>query len=705
MSTIVAEAKREQPEQGAELALAAPPTTTAAHPTPSHNPAVKPQATPTPHVAITENTPGFKGADFEKSNRIHIKDGSLFYNGFLTLNPRELEPTPEKEKLLKEKLALTLTVNNPSFYEDRDRLAVALNLAQILPVSLEAQHSKLLEQVKKYNDQVESGADAGLQKQLNDKQHPFAAIVRDTVEKPAKDPVGVETLKNGVAIYLLMREKLTRLNFRNPLTSYVPHTRTPDQVLSDLGEKIGVSPLAVREAALKGGIDGVGQLLGLDAAYIADVKQLTNQAASQEFSLNLIEHWHLGRQLLKDQVSTFAQKIATGLEAHITHITAEARARFHNFFDVAAPIKQEENRIAEALNLVDPIQRALMFKLGYEICYTPDVTADGIAFFPGIYGLHRKAANDLRDTQGTYHIYFSGRGDLKGSMRTLVHEIAHNLWPEQFTPQAVARIDTLATNDGNRYAAWQSITGDVANFTNFEKFVRAYNAGNAAEKAAVIQSANAWLAPKGLTVDGLFPYLRDAHDFQYLVKHAYDTLRIEGARYAVSGYDSSHERFREIISRYAELRQVEYKSQPELLHFLAPGMNEIWETEYLPHLHRVYDGLMQVAPSKNTIAGQMQSGLEGTTPVTADGWVAPKVEQRPEPPPAAPTVPMPGALAVPPSPTSSAPTQNGNADACMGEGAAPDTNVVTNSIELNPQTLAAMSALGLDTSGFASGRG
>ena len=666
MTTVIAAAKREQPEQAALGAVAGVTT-----PTPSTNPAVRPQPTPAPHVTITSATPGVDPLDFERADRIHVKDGSLFLDGYLVLHPHEL--APENEPKLREKMALTYSVNNPSFYESRDRLAVALNLAQILPVSLDAKHSKLSQEISKFNAQVDSGADTDLAKALTDKQHPFAAIVRDTIEKPAKDPVGVETLKNGIGIYLLMRQKLTSLGYRNPLVSYVTHARTPDQVLSDLGEKIGITPLAVRQAALNGGLEGVGQLLGLEPAYVADVKQLVEKASTQEFSLNLIEHWHLGRQLLKNQDASFEQKIATGMEARITARIAEGRARVHNFFDVPDPIKHEEVRIAQALNLVEPIQRALMYKLGYEICYTPEVTADNIAFYNGIYGLHRKAANDLRDTNGTYHIYFSGRGDLKGSLRTLVHEIAHNLWPEQFTAEEVKKIDALATSDDQRLTNMNRLMDEK--FPELEKFVKAYQVGSDAEKMAIAAEADAYFKPYGVHMDAhILGYVQNAHDLQFLVKHAYDTLRIEGALYTKSGYDSPHERFREIISRFAELKQVEYASQPQLLNFVVPGLNQVWENEYLPHLQRVYDGLAQGAPAKNTITAQMETSREGLAPAgpMADG-VAPKVEQRPAP--IAPTQPKPG-----------------NGDACMAEGT-PDTRVLADSIALNPQTVSAMSAL------------
>src|SRR5262249_25150864 len=152
---------------------------------------------------------------------------------------------------------------------------------------------------------------------------------------------------------------------------------------------------------------GVGRLFGLDPRYVTDVKKLADYASTQDFGYNIVEHWHLGRQLLGLD-APLEQKILAGKDARITAKLHEYRARQHNFYDVPEPIKKEESRIAQALELVEPIQRKLAFALGYEICFSPEMTADDIAFHKGIYGLHRKTSNDLSDVRGTYRIYFSG---------------------------------------------------------------------------------------------------------------------------------------------------------------------------------------------------------------------------------------------------------------------------------------------------------
>lgn len=573
------------------------------------------------HRVMDGNLPGVNAQDFQRDNRIHVKDGSLFVSPYLVVHPREL--APENEPTLKAKLNLTYSINNPHFYESNDRAAIALNLGQLLPVSLKATESKLLDSIKKYNAQVEGGPDAELTRQVADKHAPFAAIVRDAVEQPAKDPVGMETLKNGLSMYLLMREKVTRAGFKNKLTTYVTRKGTPDQVLADLAEKTGVAPLTIREAALKGGVDGVGQALGLEQSFVDEVKQITDYAAQHDFSYNAVRHWHLGRQLPEGANASLQEKVAIGQEARVLHTIDTLRREARQHFDVPDAIKTQEKQVADALMLTEPVQRALMHKLGYEVCYTPEVNADAIAFFPGIYGLHRKSANNKNDIGGTYRIYFSGHGDMKASHRTLVHEVAHNLWPAEFSAEEQKKIDALAKSDAVRLEQLNKIL--TQDFGAFDKLVRAYKAGNAQEQAAVSAAAQERYAPFGVSIDAnVLGHLRDAHDLKYLVKHATETLSEEGIRYTRSNYDSPTERFREMISRFAELKQVELRGEPQLLQFVAPGMNAIWENHYLPHLERVYQ---RVAAKEAAGTSSMAREEAAVAPVAT-----PKVEERPRAP-------------------------------------------------------------------------
>lgn len=606
--------------------------------------------------------PGAEGMDFVRANRIHVEHGSLFVDPYLVIHPRELDP--KNEAPLRQKMQLTYSINNPSFYEAPERVAIALNLGQLVPVSLGAKRSKLLDEVKKFNGQVDSGADAGLVQQAGDKRAPFNAIVRDTLENPEVDPVGLELLKNGLSIYLLLREKLTQNHYLNTISEYVQRSNTPDQVLNDLADKTGVTPQQIREAALQGGLEGVGQLLGLDPKYVADVKNLSEYAAQHDFGYNLVEHWHLGRQL-KGIEAPLQEKLATGMEARITAKIGEYRARVRHYYDVPEPIQQEEERIArDDMSVLEPIQRKLMFALGYEICHTPENTADAIAFHKGVYGLHRKAANDLSDIDGTYRIYYGGHGSREKAVGTLAHEVAHNFWPNYFDAAQVREIDQLAGSDANRFTQLQKLMD--TDFEKFETLFHAYQAGNPQEKAAVLAATNEQFAQYGITFDQLFPYMVDAKSFRFMVWDACDVLHVEGGRYNRSGYDTPQERFREVISRFAEMRQVSHRDNPGVMRFLAPGLTQVWEEHYIPHLERVYQDVVTHRANHAGVGAAPASMADVALNTAHDEQ--PKVKETVKP----------------------AGTSVGvNADSSD----APRHQVLANTVALNPTTLAGLDAL------------
>ncbi len=563
---------------------------------------------------MTGAAAGIDTLDFVRDNRIHIKHGSQFIDGYLVIHPREL--APESEPTLREKLKLTFSVQHPSFYENKDQKAIALGLAQLIPTSLAAKHAQQQANIAAINQEVATGIDAQTKKQLDDRAHPMTANVNEFSTKPTTDAVGMETLKNGLSMYLLMREKLTQAGFLNPLASYVPSKSTPDQILTVLGEKVGVTPIAVRDAAVKDGLAGVANLLGVSPTRLAEIRSVTERAASKNFSQNMVLDWNVGSQIAPN--ASIDSKLAQGLASRIDTTITKARERARNVFEVPAAITAEEKRVAQTLNVLEPIQRAVMHKLGYEICYSPEYLPKDIAFFDGIKGLNRRTFNDPRSLEGTKRIYFSAYEGLEESTRVLAHEAAHMFWPNQFAPAEVQKIDALAASDAARFKQLGKLVDEK--FPEFEKFVRAFQAGNDAEKAAVKQSANAYFAQYGVQVgDGLLPYIKDANQLRYLTKYASDKLSTEGAFYTGSSYANPPERFREVLSRFAELKQVHLRGEPQLMQFLAPGLNQVWENHYLPHLEHVY--AQAVVGEKATTTAQ-HSAFEPTIMPRSDACTA-----------------------------------------------------------------------------------
>ena len=132
MATAVEQAKREQTAASAEMLTAEAVAKASAS-----------SATAAAIAKASGKLAGVDAQDFVAANRIHIKHGSLFIDPYLVIHPREL--APENEAQLRQKLKLTYSINNPSFYESYDRLSIALNLGQLVPISLTAKHSKLID--------------------------------------------------------------------------------------------------------------------------------------------------------------------------------------------------------------------------------------------------------------------------------------------------------------------------------------------------------------------------------------------------------------------------------------------------------------------------------------------------------------------------------------------------------------------------------
>jgi len=628
---------------------------------------------------------------FIDANRIHVQGGSLFVDGGLTVHRRELDPA--NEAALRQKLELTYGLHSPSFFEDPKRLSVALNLGQLVPVSTTSKRNKLLNDIRKFNREAQTGHDEELTKSLADRYAPMQAIVTEiqNAHPSETDPVGVEQLKNGMAIFLLCREKLTRNGYFEPVVSYVSHHDRPDQVSEDLSSELGVTPLQLRKAAYQGGIAGVGKLLGLEPAFIGRIAALVEHTSHRDFSMNDVEHWHEGRRTIGEGAS-MEETIAKGMQARIDKTIHDLRKKVHGVYASPEAIQQEEKRIANALMLIEPVERAMLFKLGYEICFTPDKTADKIAFHNGIYGLHRKTADDLRDVRGTYRIYFSGKGNEKESLRTLRHEIAHNLWPAEMTQEEVATTDKLANLDRMRFDALYAITSQHQ--PELDAYIAAYRqAPDAQGKAQIQQQANAAFKPFGITIGDVLPHLQTANQLAWLVSEAHDRLNVEGKLYNTSGYDEPGTRFREVISRYSELHYVAYREQPEmqkLLGFVAPGMTHIFRDIYLPHLERVYHKIAQNQPAVSTTPAPLaeeEPKKPFTSPQPEDKATLGKIDERPAATSAA-------------SASASTAHDPNCTQACCAENAKPKEKVEARSASVlarYPSAISALKAMGVHT--------
>ena len=568
------------------------------------------------------------------ANRIHVKDGSIFVDAGLVVHPRELHP--KNEAALRAKLNLTYDMNTPSFFEDKSRQDIALRMGELAPVLPQTRQKKLLNDIDRFNQDIANGVDDKTAQGVADREAPMRALVRSMNASDGHDPIGFETLQNGLAMYLLTREALSRRGYLEKLSDYATKHDSAEQVFGALSDKIGVSAREMRETAQQGGVAAVGQRLGLEPAFISEVAQLVGQMSRNDFSMHMLEHWHMGRAHVPAN-APIDEKISAGKAAHIDNTITELRQKAKGVYEVPPAIQKEERRIADALSRVTPVERALMFALGYEICHTPETKADSIAFHKSVYGLHRKTANDLRDARGTYRVYFAGKGNEKDSLRTMRHEIAHNLWPNAFAEDEVQLTDELVQFDRKHLNGLKELTTTHKPF--LESAISAYQAAsNPQECMRLQQLVNTQTERMGIRLGDILPLLNGADQLTWMVSEAHDRLKIDGPFYDKSGYHDPSTRLREMISRYAELRDIEYHEQPRmqaLLGFVSPGMSKIFDEIYLPHLERVYAQVMDGQEKPGVAAGEelrsARGGVQDSARPTTSGLSDIEINERVKP--------------------------------------------------------------------------
>jgi hypothetical protein len=542
-----------------------------------------------PYARPPANDPNFSQhsyastQDFLRDHRIHVKHGSYFIGPGLALHPEELDP--KNEAKLRAKLENTYKFDAPSFYDDHKRAMIGVQLGTLIPASLASERESLMRHIGGFNEKLSHGVSEQAFEAAS--YHiPMQATAEELAQESQEiDPLGLEYATNGVAFYLLLREAMTRKGFGKILTDYIDHADSPNQVLNDITDKLGLDVRSLRETAL-GGISAVANALDIDDATREDIVNISQYVSEHHFSLNAIEHWHIGRQIKPE--GSVEEKIAAGKPARIDHDIKEFRKLANGQYNVPETIRAQEETVANALSLIEPAERDVLYRLGYQIGYTPDRVADSIAEFPGILGLHRKLANDLRDIDGNYYIYFAGQLDEKKALRTLRHEIAHNLWPARFSDEDRQQIDGLMEQDNTRLQALKTLT--TTHKDSLQKFVSAYLVSDAAEKTAVIGAANDYFADLGLKFDDILPHLKGVEQLSWMVSEAHSKLRVDGEFYNKTAYLGATVRFREMISRYSELQYVAHREQPDMqamLQFVVPGMHEAFNDHYLPHIEQL----------------------------------------------------------------------------------------------------------------------
>lgn len=568
----------------------------------------------TPVPAQPNNPPAaFDAKLFKTANRIHSDVTSIItHDHFLVVHPNELKP--ENLPRLQEKIFTHYTIPEPHFFSVQPQSSIALLMGSFIPVSLDAEKEKLLEDLQALYEKSKTGQHPKLVETRNRYDKPYAAHIKRWSEESKTDPVGREYMQHALAVYLLIEEAFKRppVNLTQPLASYVRHMQSPDSLIANLCTHLKIDPQHFQKTSMEKGAKGIAELLNIDAVTTADIEAVSALAAQNRFAQNLIESWKEGRKHDPMRKLSLDDALKIGTVSRIQSTVARLQK------DPKANAKQREetsaleDTLVKRLSLLPTEVQEALYYTGTDIIASaePNVSR-AFGGHASALGLHLHASYEPGKTNGIRQVYISRTQKRAERDRYLFHEVHHMVFPEKMPTESVEQIDALLEKEITRLKALNT------ELTNWQK-------ASPAEKQAIEARIESQFAAQGISLSKILEEER---------KNGRETAPImdrlcENVDYALQNFDPHSKelargyvipelRAAEIISRYAELRFSILSDRPDLLNFIAPEMKVIYEQHYLPHVRKEVEALKSqsaATPKAPTAAGVIASLASPVTP-------------------------------------------------------------------------------------------
>lgn len=534
---------------------------------------------------------------FITHNRIHLQHGSYFdrRNPLIIIHPRELHP--ENAGRLRLKIRKILEQDVPPYFADPHIGVFAEQFIKMIPLSVEAKQEAVAKALLDVIKHQATGIDPDMAKAQKDAAAPFNAEIERKLKKHELDAVEKETLKNGLGLYLIINHGLEK-QYARGLSEFFPdiaqkHLESPEALFAHLQSFTNIHPREIIEAARAGGLSGVAKKLGVDDAYVQEVKLMLEVMPAHMFSLNALEAWEAGRKRPGMNALGPEQKIRVGMVDLITYKIERAREELKTR-TFSEPLQKMEQMFAAHMNLLPPELAETHLLLGTEFAYTPDRTVKSISGVSGTIAFFRHVAKNHGDLNGVYHIFIPGHDGPESFAETLMHEAHHLVMPSRLTEAEIQKVDTLALAESKRLYELKGLMAE---------WMSANASGDEQAKASVVRDLDTRYSVNGKTFTQVMGNMDMTRVYQ-MVNETFNQLQIDSNFYYKSGYDQPSVRFAEVFSRYAQMRFVRWKENPELMQMVVPNITQAYEDVYRKHIR---DQLADMKTIRQTFAPMVQA--------------------------------------------------------------------------------------------------
>lgn len=511
--------------------------------------------------------------EFLSQNRIHLQHGSFFdpSNPLILIHPRETRP--ENIDGLRSKIRRVLEQDVPPYFADARKGIFIEQFVKMIPISVESKQEAISKNLLDLMQHIQTGKDPETTRQQQDASAPFSAEINFKLKKNEIGAVEKEMLKNGIGLYLIINQGLEQ-KFKKGLDEFFPdmmqkHPPTPEAMFAHMQPFTGIDPRVMLETAQKEGLEGVAKKLGVSDSYVQEVKLLLDVLPDRMFSINAVEAWEAGRIRPGMQNMGPVEKMQIGMDDLVQRKLMQVTRAFKGQQDVPEAMKPMEGMFAGHLRLLPKELAETLLLLNTEIAYTPDPHLANISDVHA-YGFYRRLVKNPGDVNGVYQIFISGHGGPESFAETLVHEAHHLVIPARLTEAEIKTVDDLAATETKRLGELKTLLGS-------------WMAGDDKTKAAVENEINTRYSVNGKTLSQVMGNA-DMYRVYQMVNETYNQLQIDSNFYQKSGYSEPGIRFAEVFSRYAQMRFVRWREQPELMNFVVPNISQAYETIYMPHI-------------------------------------------------------------------------------------------------------------------------
>ncbi len=343
-----------------------------------------------------------------------------------------------------------------------------------------------------------------------------------------------------------------------------------------LADITGMDGYSLTDITARSGAIGLMHALNFEQGYAQELAEVSAVLAMNNFPLNDLANWSIGRSRAGMIDASAEDKIIVGQEARaglVLEYLAQQSPE-HTPCDYAEPHYQD---IKAALDAVPAPLAELFFEMNGTVIFdaectqhNPETQLSGNSVYHYDPGKEYDAINIK---------YVSGDMNVRDVQLTLIHELHHNFFPDLIDNNTAKQADVMVAADNTRIEQLYEKSWEL---------VDAIKNGILDDQARILDDINSYSVSGQPTFADIVKDMdmrEAAAQLIPLIDDAYNHVRLESDAYkGIASYERPEQLAGELIPRYAEIRFGNGDIGEALAEFIMPNISKVYDKVYIPHI-------------------------------------------------------------------------------------------------------------------------